>query len=138
VSHSNTSLRKYVATVIQVMDLPDYQKEWVARFLGHKLHVNYDFYRQDPVVVNLAKMSKLMLLVDQGVVKDAEGLDLNNVDYLALNKDDFVSDDLDLEENTPPTTGVDDSDSEEMTPSTSGINAAEGYNGFPDQFSCKR
>jgi hypothetical protein len=92
VSHSNTALRKYVATVIQVLDLPDYQKEWVARFLGHTLKVHAEFYRLDPVVVNLAKMSKIMLLVDQGKVREAEGLDINKLDSFDLTRDDVFDD----------------------------------------------
>jgi hypothetical protein len=88
VSHSNTALRKYVATVIQVLDLPEYQKEWIARFLGHSLKVHYDFYRLDPLVVNVAKMSKVMLLVDQGKVREAEGLNINQLDSFDLTRED--------------------------------------------------
>jgi hypothetical protein len=94
VSHRNTALRKYVATVIQVLDLPDYQKSWVARFLGHNLSVHYKFYQQDPLIVNLAKMSKVMMLVDQGKVREAEGLDINQLEQFHLTAEDVFDEEV--------------------------------------------
>lgn len=40
-----TALRKYLATVIQVMALPKYQKNWVAEHLGHTMAVHGKHYR---------------------------------------------------------------------------------------------
>ena len=75
-----TALRKYLATVIQVMALPKYQMKWVAEHLGHNLEVHAKYYRQSIESVEVAKISKLMYLVDGANMQNLKGMDLDTID----------------------------------------------------------
>ena len=86
-----TALRKYLATVIQVMALPKYQNNWVAQHLGHTPEVHLKYYRGALDSVELAKISKLMYLVDHCQMKNAVGKDLNTIDEFIQKEDVFKS-----------------------------------------------
>ena len=42
---TSTSLRKYMATVTQVLDLKDNQMQWVLNHMGHTMDVHKIHYR---------------------------------------------------------------------------------------------
>ncbi|XP_028413955.1 uncharacterized protein LOC114536811 [Dendronephthya gigantea] len=42
---TSTNLRKYVATVSQLVDMTETEMGWLARHLGHDIHVHKEFYR---------------------------------------------------------------------------------------------
>lgn len=86
-----TSLRKYLATAIQVMALPKYQTEWVAEHLGHSLAVHRKFYRQSLDSVEIAKISKLMYLADHGKMNQVKGMTLDSVDTFLSTEEVFSS-----------------------------------------------
>lgn len=84
-----TMLRKYLATVIQVMALPKYQTKWVAEHLGHSLEVHGKHYRQSLDTVEVAKISKLMYLVDHCKMNSVQGMNLDSIDNY-LEKEDIM------------------------------------------------
>ena len=84
-------MRKYLATVIQVMALPRYQHQWVAQHLGHTEAVHEKFYRQSLDSVEVAKISKLMFLVDHCKMNQVQGMDLDNIDTFLEKEDVFKS-----------------------------------------------
>ena len=65
-SITSTKLRKYIATVSQILSLKETEVDWLARHLGHDIRVHRDFYRLHESTIEIAKVSKLLLTVDQG------------------------------------------------------------------------
>ena len=63
---TSTKLRKYLATVTQVMQLDNQQLEWVANHLGHSIDVHRSFYRLPNELLQVAKVSQLLLASEQG------------------------------------------------------------------------
>ena len=75
----STKLRKYMATAAQFLNLPQHQRTWVADFLGHGLRVHDKYYRMHTDAVNLAKVTKLLYMVDSGKLEDAYSKDLDTI-----------------------------------------------------------
>ena len=75
----STKLRKYMATAAQFLNLPQHQRTWVADFLGHDLRVHDQYYRMHTDAVNLAKVTKLLYMVDSGKLEDAYSKDLDTI-----------------------------------------------------------
>ena len=75
-----TAMRKYCATALQMMELPKYQKSWVAEHLGHSLEIHGKYYRMPLESVETAKITKLMYLIDHCKMNEVRGLNLNEVD----------------------------------------------------------
>ena len=59
-----TKLRKYVATVSQIIALEDNKLDWLARHIGHGIKVHREYYRLQDSTLELAKVSKLLMAVD--------------------------------------------------------------------------
>lgn len=76
---SSTNLRKYVATVMQIMSLSDEELDWVAIHLGHDIRVHRDFYRLQESTLELAKVSKLLLAAEKGEVHKNAGTSLTDM-----------------------------------------------------------
>ena len=67
-----------MATAAQFLNLPQHQRTWVADFLGHDLRV-HEFYRMHTDAINLAKVTKLLYVVDSGKLEDAYSKDLDTI-----------------------------------------------------------
>ena len=76
---TSTKLWKYVATVSQIIDLSSNELDWLARHLGHDINVHHDFYRKHESTLELAKVSKLLVAVDQGQLSNLTGQKLDDV-----------------------------------------------------------
>ncbi|KAK3751113.1 hypothetical protein QZH41_016240 [Actinostola sp. cb2023] len=70
---TSTKLRKYIATVSQTAALTEVDVDWLARHLGHDVRVHRDFYRLHESTAELAKVSKLLLAVDNGNLESLKG-----------------------------------------------------------------
>ena len=76
---TTTALRKYVSTVAQIVALEKGELEWLANHLGHDLKIHKDFYRLHESVVELSKVSRLLLAVDSGRAAQYSGKSLGDV-----------------------------------------------------------
>lgn len=76
----STLLRKYVATVSQVLNMDENEMDWLASHLGHDIKVHRKFYRMKEDHVELAKVSKLLLAIDRGQIHKYAGKKLNDID----------------------------------------------------------
>ncbi|KAG5882522.1 hypothetical protein JTB14_006795 [Gonioctena quinquepunctata] len=76
---TGTKLRKYIATVCQVFDLTENEQDWLARHLGHDIRVHREFYRLQENAVELTKVSRLLLAVDQGEAQTFSGMKLKDI-----------------------------------------------------------
>ena len=63
---TSTKLRKQVATMTQVVNLPNNELDVVAQFMGHDINVHREFYRLPSSTLHLAKVSKLLNAVERG------------------------------------------------------------------------
>ncbi|KAJ8313142.1 hypothetical protein KUTeg_009308 [Tegillarca granosa] len=72
-------LRKYMATVTQVLDLQDGELEWLAKHLGHDMNTHKNFYRQNEATVEIAKVSKLLLAAESGQISKYKGKNLQEI-----------------------------------------------------------
>lgn len=79
-SITSTKLRKYVATVCQVFNLKENECDWLARHLGHDIRVHREFYRLHENTVELTKVSRLLLAVDQGKAHTFAGKSLEDIE----------------------------------------------------------
>ena len=77
---TSTKLLKYLATVTQVLQLDSLQLEWVANHLGHSLEVHRQYYHLPSEILQLAKVSQLLLAAEQGCVNSYKGKTLNELD----------------------------------------------------------
>ena len=75
----STQLRKYCATVSQIADLDETQLRWLADHLGHNLDVHREFYRLRDSTIELSKVSRVLLAMDEGKGKDFSGKKLSDI-----------------------------------------------------------
>ncbi|KAF3856684.1 hypothetical protein F7725_017407 [Dissostichus mawsoni] len=81
----STQLRKHVATLSQVLNLKNHELDQVADFLGHDIRVHRQYYRLPEATTQLAKISKLLLAMEKGSLKDLQGKTLEEIQIEALN-----------------------------------------------------
>lgn len=75
----STKLRKYVAKVSQIIDLSESELEWLARHMGHDLAVHREYYRLHDHTLELSKVSRLLLAVDEGNAAKFQGKKLSEI-----------------------------------------------------------
>ena len=63
---TSTNLRKYVATISQLVDMNETEMGRLARHLGHNIHVHKDFYRLPDTTLELAVVGNLLMAFDEG------------------------------------------------------------------------
>uniref|UniRef100_A0A6P7GZ10 Uncharacterized protein LOC114344736 n=1 Tax=Diabrotica virgifera virgifera TaxID=50390 RepID=A0A6P7GZ10_DIAVI len=83
---TSTKLRKHLATLTQLFAMSDNDLEQLANFMGHTIGIHKGSYRLPDDIYQTAKISKLLLLMEQGGAAQFKGKSLNDID-------------LDLEEN---------------------------------------
>ena len=76
---SCTKLRKHVATVSKVLNLKDTEMDQLADFMGHDIRVHRKFYRLPEGTLQLAKISKVLLALEQGRVAEFKGKNLDEI-----------------------------------------------------------
>ena len=75
----STSFRKHVATMSQILSLKDNELDMLAQFLGHDVRTHREYYRLPDDTLQLAKLSKLFLLMEKGSLKNLSGRTLDSV-----------------------------------------------------------
>ncbi|KAK0139121.1 hypothetical protein N1851_024278 [Merluccius polli] len=78
-SLTSTNLRKHIATISRVMNLKDNELDQLANFLGHDIRVHREYYRLPQSTIQLAKISKLLIAMQGGSVKDIQGKSLDQI-----------------------------------------------------------
>lgn len=68
-----------MATVCQIFNLSENEYDWLARHLGHDIRVHRDFYRLQENAVELTKVSRLLMAVDQGEAHKFAGKPLKDI-----------------------------------------------------------
>lgn len=61
-----TRTRKYLATMLQLLDMSDAELTWVTNHMGHTKGTHMAWYRKESSTVELTKMAKVLTAVDEG------------------------------------------------------------------------
>jgi hypothetical protein len=67
------NLRKYVATVSQLVDMNESEMGWLANHLGHDIHVHKEYYRLPQSTLEMAVVGNLLMAVDEGRAHQFKG-----------------------------------------------------------------
>ncbi|XP_059403077.1 uncharacterized protein LOC132134509 [Carassius carassius] len=78
-SLTSTKLRKQTGTVSQVLNLSNTELDQLADFLGHDVRVHRQFYRLPEGTLQLAKISKVLMALDQGRLAEFKGKTLDDI-----------------------------------------------------------
>ena len=78
-SITSTKLTNYITTISQTAALSEVNIDWLARHLGHDVHIHCEFYRLHHSTTELAKVSKLLLAVDSGNLEKIVGKNLGKL-----------------------------------------------------------
>ncbi|XP_064071887.1 uncharacterized protein LOC135193415 [Vanessa tameamea] len=77
---SATKLRKHLATLSQIFSMSENDKEQLATFMGHTNEVHKKSYRLPDDVYQTAKISKLLILMEDGKGDAFKGKSLDEID----------------------------------------------------------
>ena len=72
-----TRTRKFLATMLQLLDMNDAELTWITNHFGHSRDVHFAWYRKEESTVELTKMAKLLVAVDEG--KKVKNQKIDNV-----------------------------------------------------------
>ncbi|XP_054483191.1 uncharacterized protein LOC129116215 [Anoplopoma fimbria] len=111
---TSTRLRKHAATLSTVLNMTDTEMDQLANFLGHDIRVHREFYRLPEKTLQLAKVSKLLMALEQGRLAEFHG---QNLDEITIGPDDMVICPVETDE-TAKTRGRHYSSQEETLPLT--------------------
>ncbi|KAK7907079.1 hypothetical protein WMY93_015691 [Mugilogobius chulae] len=78
-SLTSTKLRKQTATLSQVLNLSNDELDQLADFLGHDIRVHRQSYRLPKGTLQQAKISKVLLALEQGRVAAYKGMSLDEI-----------------------------------------------------------
>ncbi|XP_052085092.1 uncharacterized protein LOC127722235 [Mytilus californianus] len=76
---TSTALRKYTATLAQVLDLKENQLTWLCNHLGHTKKVHLEHYRQMSGFIERVEISKILLIQDMNLTEKFKGKTLKDV-----------------------------------------------------------
>jgi len=74
----STQLRKYIATTCQIFNLSDSEIDWLAEYLGHDIRTQR-YYRLRDSSIELAKISKLLLVMEKGNAEEWRAKSLDDI-----------------------------------------------------------
>ena len=61
-----TRTRKYLATLLQLMDLTEAELTWLTNHFGHCKNTHFQWYRKEDATIELTKVAKVLSAVDDG------------------------------------------------------------------------
>ena len=76
---TSTFLRKYVATVSQLVDMDENVMGWLAKHLGHDLHIHKEFYRMQESTLEMAVVGNLLVAIDKRRAPNFQGKNLRDI-----------------------------------------------------------
>ncbi|XP_074540059.1 uncharacterized protein LOC141806728 isoform X2 [Halichoeres trimaculatus] len=118
-SLTSTRLRKHAATLSTVLNMTNTEMDQLANFLGHDIRIHREFYRLPEKTLQLAKISKVLMALEQGRLAEYHG---KNLDEIGIDPDekalDSEEDKGSVEEGNFST--VDEPSAEETLPPTEG------------------
>lgn len=77
---TSTKLRKHLATMSQIVNLSQQDLEQLSTFMGHTTDIHKNYYRLPNDIYQTAKISKLLLLSERGLLSKFKGKSLDDID----------------------------------------------------------
>ena len=77
---TSTHLRKHIATVCKVLHLKEKELDWLAWHMGYDRRIHREYYRLHESTTELAKVSKILAIVDEGSISKWIGKPLDQID----------------------------------------------------------
>ncbi|XP_074659474.1 uncharacterized protein LOC141912157 [Tubulanus polymorphus] len=90
---TSVTIRKYTATLTQMMNLDKHHFGWVCKHLGHTKRVNIEHYQAMSGLIERVYLTKLFLLQDLNLTKKYEGQDLSQIDIKEIVTSNITRDD---------------------------------------------
>lgn len=78
---TSTKLRKHLATMTQILGLSETNLDVLAKFIGHDIRIHRQFYRLPENTVELAKVTKIMHLINTGNMSKYKGKDFDDIEF---------------------------------------------------------
>ena len=76
---TSTKLRKHIATLTQLLNLEERELEMLANYMGHDIAVHREYYRLPEHTLQVAKVGKLLTMLDEGKSKEHIGKSLDEI-----------------------------------------------------------
>ncbi|XP_038063145.1 uncharacterized protein LOC119733850, partial [Patiria miniata] len=107
----STKLSKHIATMSQLLSLKENVLDMLASYMGHDVRIRREFYRLPESTLQLAKVSKVLLMMEKGETSKYKGKSLDEIDVSLEDVDedsesDHVVDGESLEETPESSTGT--------------------------------
>lgn len=84
---TSTYLRKHIATVSQLLNMNDSEFQLLCTHMGNSALVHQDYYRLPSQTLELAKVSKLRMAIQNGNLVSLCGKTLGEIDIDQLSDD---------------------------------------------------
>uniref|UniRef100_K1PR58 Breast cancer type 1 susceptibility-like protein n=1 Tax=Magallana gigas TaxID=29159 RepID=K1PR58_MAGGI len=78
---TSTKLRKHLATMCQVLELSESNQDILAKFMGHDIRVHREFYRLPDSTLELAKVAKVLHLINTGEIAKYKNKDFDEIEF---------------------------------------------------------
>ena len=75
----STNLRKQIATMSQILNMKDHELDLLAQYMGHNIKIHREYYRLPQNTVQIAKLSKLFLMMEEGTIATNQGKSLDDI-----------------------------------------------------------
>jgi len=76
----STKLRKHIATMSQLLNLSNNDREQLANFMGHDLAIHNEYYRLPDETLQISRVSKILLAMESGKLHELKGKSLEEFD----------------------------------------------------------
>ena len=67
-----TRTRKYLSTILQLLDMTESEMTWVTNHLGHTKDIHKGWYRQEDSTIVLTKIAKVLVAINNGDSHDVQ------------------------------------------------------------------
>ena len=67
-----TRSRKFLATVLHLLDLSEAELTWITNHLGHTKDVHKGWYRKEDATIELTKVAKVLVAIDAGETRSIQ------------------------------------------------------------------
>ncbi|KAF5896228.1 uncharacterized protein DAT39_014070, partial [Clarias magur] len=75
---TSTKLSRHVSTLCQVLTMKNHELKNLAKFIGYDISLSKEYYRESEAMPRLAKICKLILAIERGLVSDVLGQSLDD------------------------------------------------------------
>ncbi|XP_067307424.1 uncharacterized protein [Pseudorasbora parva] len=121
---SSTKLRKHISTMSRVLNMNDTEMDQLADFLGHDIRIHRKYYRLPEGTLQLAKITKVLMAMEQGRLNEFRG---KGLDQININPAECVEPDAGMESETELSDHSHDVTSSEPA-GTSGVKSSRRVN----------